>query len=525
MFLTENLPALETGDASKDFALRDNNKQIHTLGNIILNTEVTLLELISVYCHSCIMKVAEINQIADEYSEKGVSVIAIALGNNQLEVNTFIEKTGVKYPVFADPKKTVLHLYGIHKVPQFFLIDNSGIIKYRGTAKDIKKIKSEIDILLDNSGMFLHAGEPAVEFSLPDMNNKTVDVIFLKNHQNTTLAFFTGDDDQNISQACILSQIYKENINKGIKFIGVISKSFSGRIRNFADKCSIKFPLLIDKTGEVFELYTVFTTPEIVVVNKNGRVQIRIQQTTYNELLRLHKQEADYSENGSHEQNLEFLRQMLPESIAIESMPLSNETIYVLRDTNNIKSYAHFVKKNILCNVCSDVHFVYILDQKGVFQNIVPVIPFELYGTTIDASNFLKQFIGKSYHTQFAGNENVDIISGATKSSLLLIDGLNETESIFSKYIDDSSFDSAYRNKICFTKQAEIERAFFVFNRKHGIPLENININDVEPYCHSGKIPLCPSGGKYEKIIFNNIPRIMCTVHGLDPESSTYSLR
>jgi hypothetical protein len=217
---------------------------------------------------------------------------------------------------------------------------------------------------------------------------------------------------------------------------------------------------------------------------------------------------------------MEALKQAMPEARSIAPVTLPEGTIYVGTDAEGRNTYARVVKKDILCEVCTDVEFIVTLDQKGQYRSLVLVLPFEVYGKQVDATKFLQQFVGRSCREKLAAGTNADIISGATKSSLKLIEGLNETEKTFAKFQADPAFDSTFKQSVCFQAQTELERALQLYQRDHKGPAAGISVKNLASYCPEEKLPRCPSSGIYKVTVLNSIPRIMCTVHGIDPQSS-----
>lgn len=220
------------------------------------------------------------------------------------------------------------------------------------------------------------------------------------------------------------------------------------------------------------------------------------------------------------QQIAEALKLAMPDARSIDPVRLPEATIYIGTDVRGKKTYARLVKKDILCEVCTDVEFIETFDPNGKYRSLVLVRPFEVYGKQVDTTKFLQQFIGRSYHQKVVAGSNADIISGATKSSLKLIEGLNETEKVFAHFLSDPAFDTTFRQSVCFQNQAELELALHLYQREHDAPAGDILVKNLESYCPEGKLPQCPSSGEYKVTMLNGIPRIMCTVHGIDPQSS-----
>lgn len=509
--------ALEVGDVCKDFALRNGNGQIVTFSELREDAQVTILELISIYCDACRKKVPKLNELAEKYDPGRVKIIAVALANEQPEINTETANWGAKYPILADPDKTTLHLYGIHNVPQFFIIDSTGIIRYSGNAQNFKDIEKTTEKLLSSVTSFVQPGDPAPPISLPDSNDTITTLDFSEVTSVTVLAFFTSDNKANLQQAELLEDIVKKDLPFDV--YGIISGTFEGNFDIFKSVYCINCKILIDTNGTVFKQYGINQIPETIIVSKSGRVRMRNATQNPRMFLQLFEQSESVSSPVDEEdQIMDALRRSMPQAQSIKPVTTDDTTIYVGTSRDGIKSYARIVKKDILCEVCTDIAFVQVIDQEGVYRNFILIKPFESYGKKIDATQFLKQFIGKSYHQPIVSGLNIDTISGATKSCMKFIEGLNENENIFKGFIDDPAFDANFRLKVCFLEQSEIELAMALYNHDHRKPLQDVQ--DVAPYCRDGKLPVCPSGGTYVIVQFNDIPRVMCTIHGLDPQSS-----
>ncbi len=517
---TPEARALSVGEPAKTFALKDPRDNIVTLDSFIFNSEITVLEFLSVNCPSCIKKIPLLNEISKKYSDKGVRILGVAIGNSLEEVEGFARSHETAYPIFADPDSITYYLYSIREVPQFFIIDKTGIIRYRGSSKHKGDFEKDLNMFLKKTATTPAIGSSVPQVTLYDISGNPVTISF-DDEEKTIIGFFTADDKDNVIQAEKMSLMAEKNRVTGIAF-----RDFHGKLKSFIDKNSVHFPILIDSEGYFLKGYGVFYGPEIFVVNEAGRIIRRLSYAASTKLPAVFEtDENDFEQIIKQRRITELLTQAMPEAVSIEKRNIGNETIFVGIDEQENKFYTRIVKRDILCEVCLDIFFLYTLDQDGIYQNIILINPLEYYGTPIDAKDFTNQFIGNSYHKRFIPGGNVDIISGATYSCTTIIDAINETSSIFSNYTDDPSFDATFRSKICFMHQSSIEWAIHLVEQETGMTPSEITLEDVAHYCPGGKLPVCPSGGQYNIIIFNNIPRAMCTVHGVDPQSSSFSLR
>ncbi len=161
----------DVGEAAKDFALQDAGGGIVTLRSLMQGHKVTVLEFLSIYCDACQKKVPQLNSLARKYDAGRLRIIAIALANEQPEVTAAMNQWGVAYSFLADPEKSTFHLYGIHKVPRFFVIDQGGIIRYSGTADDFSGFEKTIEGLLSQTTAarkLLQPGDDAPPLKLTD---------------------------------------------------------------------------------------------------------------------------------------------------------------------------------------------------------------------------------------------------------------------------------------------------------------------------------------------------------------------
>jgi peroxiredoxin len=459
--------------------------------------------------------------VLQKYGPSGLSVLGVALENDQREVDRFVQTFGVKYPMLADPDKMTYYLYGVREVPSIYLVDGFGIIRYRGFPEDEESFEAQLDALLGRREEVLTAGDSAPDFTLPEMQGQRVAFETLRGQRKTVMAFFSADNVVCRDQALILGQIHDKYRELGVAVLGIGSGLSGVDAERFVKGCSIKFPFLIDANQKVAKQYQVSRYPEVFVINEAGRISRMGGRISYSGLVKVLGLEG---EEGTRELSQaevrDYLTRAIPQAEEFEAVYLDGETIYVGTGSDGRKEYARFVEKDTLCDVCSDVHFVYSLDHSGVIRSIVMIQSLERYGTPIEGREFLEQFIGKSHHDRFVPGETVDVIAGATKSSLKIIEGLNETEEVYEKYVADPRFDAPYRKKVCFKQQADIEWAIERFESEHGYLVVKPDAYEMAPYFPDRKVPTCLAGGNYKFVNFNNILRAMCTVHGLDPGSS-----
>lgn len=514
------LHALDVGDPAKDFALTGSDGAIVTLHEARRGAPVTLIEFISVYCEACRKKAPYVNRLAETYGPRGLRILAVALANDRQETAVLVKDWKISYPVIPDPDKKTFYLYGIHKVPQLFIIDGAGIIRYKGNADAPKEIEKVIESLLgQNSGPrggSLKPGDQAPAVRLADLRGEAVTVGRGATAAYTLLAFFSTSESDNRRLARTLCSLSGANA-AGALIYGIVPGAMEKAGAKLAGLCP-GLPLLVDRSGDAVAAYGVADPPEIIMLSRSGYVRMRNAPQAPAELSALLRPAVAASSTLDEAQLSRYLHDAIPGAFSIRPVRIGDgQTVYI-GDSNQGKRLARVVKKDIMCEVCTDVYFIMTIDKNGLYKNITLINPFELSGKRIDAGPFVRQFIGRSFHQTLAAGNNADIITGATKSCEKFMEGLNETSSVLSS-LRKSPFDAAFRQAVCFLNQGELEAA--LQRRQHEHPRTRaITLQDLGPLCPGGKVPQCPDGGTYRITVFNSVSRVLCTKHGLDPRSS-----
>lgn len=95
--------------------------------------------------------------------------------------------------------------------------------------------------------------------------------------------------------------------------------------------------------------------------------------------------------------------------------------------------YVYEIQDDLRCPVCNNIRLYVALDAAGEIKEIQALEPLELSGEPLpveDEIRFLRQFISDrnepSNGPSYVLGENVDGITGATKSSIHIVDALNK---------------------------------------------------------------------------------------------------
>jgi hypothetical protein len=89
-----------------------------------------------------------------------------------------------------------------------------------------------------------------------------------------------------------------------------------------------------------------------------------------------------------------------------------------------------------LCDICHDIHFVYVFDEEAKITNLIPIRLPKEYNRAWDERDIeamKKRLIGRSLLEPFEFNRDVDTVSGATITSVVIFHRLNEGKKAYTR--------------------------------------------------------------------------------------------
>jgi len=134
-----------------DFQLQSLDGQVVSLSS--LRGKPVMLNFWATWCGPCRVEMPYIQEVFEdeEWTEQGLVILAINLGEAPSKVKEFMEDNGLSFRVLLDTDASVAQDYNVRGIPATFLIDKNGIMK------DVRigafSSKAEIDWRLLNSIM------------------------------------------------------------------------------------------------------------------------------------------------------------------------------------------------------------------------------------------------------------------------------------------------------------------------------------------------------------------------------------
>jgi len=120
-------PTATVGKAAPDFELQNLDGQSISLSD--LKGKPVLVNFWATWCTPCVSEMPYIQEIHEDWSDRGLMVLAINMGESSSKVEQFLQKHNLSLPVLLDTKQVVARRYGIRAIPTTFFIDKDGIVR------------------------------------------------------------------------------------------------------------------------------------------------------------------------------------------------------------------------------------------------------------------------------------------------------------------------------------------------------------------------------------------------------------
>jgi len=94
-----------------------------------LRGQVVLINFWATWCPPCRAEMPAIEQVYEQYRDKGFEVLAVNLQEQDAQMSTFVEEQGLTFPVLADRDSSVSNTYQVTSIPTTVFVDRSGVIE------------------------------------------------------------------------------------------------------------------------------------------------------------------------------------------------------------------------------------------------------------------------------------------------------------------------------------------------------------------------------------------------------------
>lgn len=132
---------IQIGMQAPDFQFQYPDGQASSLN--ALQGKIVLMNFWYTGCPYCVEDLHHFQEIYEDWSDKGLALLAINVGESSSRVGSFLQREGFSLPVLLDKKGEVAMTYNVRYFPTTLLINKNGIIE--GGKIGAFKSKEEIE--------------------------------------------------------------------------------------------------------------------------------------------------------------------------------------------------------------------------------------------------------------------------------------------------------------------------------------------------------------------------------------------
>ena len=139
-----SVPSRKLGNQAPDFTLpKANSSEQVTLSEINKESPV-LLAFWATWCPSCMEEMPALNRLQETKTAAGLRILAVNIEEPRADVEEFIKKNNLKYPVLLDTGGKTANAYGLVGIPVVIYLEKGGEVLYYGY-----QLPENIDTLLE----------------------------------------------------------------------------------------------------------------------------------------------------------------------------------------------------------------------------------------------------------------------------------------------------------------------------------------------------------------------------------------
>jgi peroxiredoxin len=124
------------GSTVRSFTVRQPDGGTVTLPEHYKDAKAVVVVFVSFDCPVAKSYLSPLGELAKTFAAKGVTVVAVCPDEGAAEVKKQAAEFKLALPVFADPEQKAVRELGAKRVPEAFVLDAKGVVRYRGRIDD-----------------------------------------------------------------------------------------------------------------------------------------------------------------------------------------------------------------------------------------------------------------------------------------------------------------------------------------------------------------------------------------------------
>jgi len=109
-------------------ALKDLAGQLHRLAEY--RGKVLIVNFWATWCEPCVEEMPSLQKLKDQLPAGRTEVIGVNLGENEIRIRQFVEKTGISFPLLLDRDGDTKKAWKVNGAPATYVLDANGKIRF-----------------------------------------------------------------------------------------------------------------------------------------------------------------------------------------------------------------------------------------------------------------------------------------------------------------------------------------------------------------------------------------------------------
>jgi peroxiredoxin len=121
---------ITSGDHAPEFRLQKSDAGSVSLAD--LSGKVVMVHFWATWCPPCVEELPTLDRLHNSTLGKDFEMLAVSVDEGGAgAVAPFIQKNRLNLPVLFDPGGDVARLYGTYKLPETYIVDRQGVVRYK----------------------------------------------------------------------------------------------------------------------------------------------------------------------------------------------------------------------------------------------------------------------------------------------------------------------------------------------------------------------------------------------------------